>query len=563
MQETQQGAGQEGLVGSVACSCDLGSPGGLGDKCSADGLLGLEEDKVPSDVVSLGSSTCNLYSEVCKPDSTLTLEDDHASDTEDHGESLPASEDQIVPDSDQGQVYPETLKSEPNNQVLKENAHNSLSEEIVYKDADLEVEKVETVPSKSATEIVKDEHSAEVVSNSHEQLQPVTSEELRNEDKKCPVDDDLPVQDKQNSNHTDLSTKGTLDAEKLKDEAETVASVNSSKSEADSPAQRDVKLVESFDEAGELHDEQTIKEYVEPLDLVSQEVTIQVEREIGDSDTSEAYLTPTDTAETSTEKKETETEESEEGKPLSSEADGEVVRSSNGSPIEEKISEEETVLILASSSEEGCSTHVEAASPEGEARLEGTEPEDVSVKLLKKANSGVGDNSEGQFQDKHFKNVSVGLEDQGEVELVVEDSESALDGADSIVESCESNDNLLDIGVGKLNDRVTDNHYKSEPDTTNSYQVPNVISTDFIEISTNCDPSRTEHPVHDVRSSSVEDDVSVDVRKQTPAEVEGEPVILPSHTRSSPQKRPHSASTSTQVDPVHFGKLTFGLVCVP
>lgn len=566
MQESRQQVGQGGLVDSVACNCDFGSPGGLGDKCSADGLLGLEEDKVPSDIVSIGSSTCNLYSEVCKPDSTLTLEDDHASDTEDHGESLPACEDQIVPDNDQGQVYPETPINEPNKQVFKENAHNSLSEEMMYKeDADLEVEKAESIPSKPASEIIKAENSVEIVSNSQEESQPFALEKLRNEDDKeqeCQVDDDLSIQENHNGNDTDHSITGTSDAEKLKDEAETVASVGTSKSEADNPAQKDGNLAESFDEAVELNDEKTIKEYVEPLDLVSHEVTVQVEREIGDSDTSEAYLTPTDTAETSTEKKEMETEESEESKPLSSEADGEVARSSNGSPIEEKTSGEETVLILATGSEESCSTSVQAASPEGEARLEGRESEDMCENLLKRVESGAGKNSEGQFQDKHFKSVNDGMRDEGKVGHVTEDSESAPDeGAESVVESCESNDNLLDAEVGKLSDRVTDSHYKSEPDTTNSYQVPNVISTDFTEISTNCDPNRTEHPAHDVRSSSLEDDLSVDVGKQTPEEEEGEPVILPSHTRNSPQKRPHSASTSTQVDPVHFGKLVFGLVC--
>jgi hypothetical protein len=584
MQEPQQEAGQGGLVGSVACSCDLGSPGGIGDKCSADGLLGLEEEKVPSDIVSIGSSTCNLYSEVCKPDSTLTLEDDHVSDTEDHGESLPASEDQIVPDNDQGQVYPETPICEPNKQVLKESAHNILSEEMLYKeDADVEVEKAESVPTKSTSKFVKDENSVEIVNNSQEQSQPVTLEKLRNEDDKaqeCSVDDDLPVQDKHNSkntnhsvtgmsdaeklkddsNNTDHSVMGTSDAEKLNDGAETVSLVETSKSEADNPAQKDGKLVESFDETVGLNNEQTIKEYVKPLDLVSHEVTVQVEREIGDSDTSEAYLTPTDTAETSTEKKEMETEESEESKPVSSEADGEVVRSGSGSPIEQKTSEEETMLILARGSEESCSTSVQAAGPESKARPEDGESEDMCVKLLKNVENSAENSSEGQFQDRHFKSVHGGM--RGEGKVCLEDSEVAPhEGAEGVLESCEANDSLLDVEVGKLSDGVTDSHHKSEPGTTNSYQVPNVISTDFTEVSTNCDSNRTEHAVREVRSGSLEDDLSMDVRKQAPEEVEGEPVILPSHTRNSPQKRPHSASTSTQVDPVHFGELIFGLVC--
>lgn len=537
--EPQQQASQGGLVGSVACSCDLESPGGLVDKCSADGLLGLEEEKVPSDIVSIGSSTCNLYSEVCKPDSTPTLEDDHTSDTEDQGECLPASEDQIVPDSDQGQVYPETPISEPSNQVLKENACNNLSEEIVSKeDAELQTENIEFITSKTANENVEVENIS----------QEKSLEELRKEADKeqgCPVDgNNSPAQDKQNSNNIDISLKGVLDAEQLKNEASTVTHVAASESEAGSPAVEN--LVESFDEAVELQDEHTIKEDVELLDLVSNEVTVQVEREVGDSDTSEAYLTPTDTAETSTEKKETEAEESEESKPLGSEADVGLVRSSNESSIEEKTSGGEAVLILAKDSKGSCSSSPEAADIE----VEGEE----CVKTLE----GGGDNSEGQFEGKDFKTV-----DREEAACITEDSESVLDeGAESTVESCESNENLLDDGIGKLSDRVADIHAKSVPDTVNSFEVPNVVSTAFSEINTKCDPDRTEHPLHDAGSNSLEEDVSVELRNQVSKETEGEPVVLPANTRNSPQKRPHSASTSTQVDPVHFGKLVFDFVFV-
>jgi hypothetical protein len=508
----------------VACNCDLESSGGLGDKCSA-----VEEEKVPSDIVSIGSSTCNLYSEVCKPDSTLTLEDDRASDTEDRVESLPASEDQIVPDSDQGQVSPETPLNEPSNQVLKENACNSLSEEMVANgDAELQVEKMEFITSKTANENVAVETA----------FQETSLEELGKEfdrDQGCPIDgNDSPAQDKQNSNNTDESREGACDAELLKDEAKTLTGVATSNSESGEPV--DENLVESFDEAVELQDEQTIKEDVELLDLVSHEVTVQVEREVGDSDTSEAYLTPTDTAETSAEKKETEVEESEGSKPLGPEADVEVVKSSNESSVEEKSEAEEAVLIVARGGKESCSNSDEAADTEGEAKLQGG-----------------GDDSEGQFQGKDF-NKTV---EQDEVACITEDGESAVgECAESRAESYERDENLLDDGVGKPgSDRAADSCAKSVPDTNSSFEVPNVVSAG--EISTNCDAIKTEHPLHDAGSGSLEEDVSVELRNHVLKETEGEPVIVPAHTRNSPQKRPHSASTSTQVDPVHFGKLVF------
>ena len=551
LQGPQQQAGQRGLIGSVACSCDLGSPSGLADKCSADGFLGLDEDKVPSDIVSIGSSTCNLYSEVCKPDSAFTPEDDHTSDTEDHGEGLLASEDQIVPDSDQGQGYPETPISEHKVQVLKENYYNSLSEEMPAKeDADLEFERAESTSSETAIENDEVEHYVEIDNNSQE----TSLEEPGKQDGKeqeCPTDgEEASVQEKQKSKTTDSSVNGTAD-EELKDEAEkTVTPLDSSAPEADNPAETDEILLENCNEAVELQDDQTLKNDVKTLALVSHEVTVQIEREVGDSDTSEAYLTPTDTAETSTEKK-----EPDESKRLDSEADRNVQKCSDDSLIEEKTSGTEAALILARESVESGAASVEAANTVGEGGLAG-EHEAIHGELSE--GTGRGDSSGSQCESKGIEIVNNRVRHQEEAGCVTETGESAQDGdAENVVESGES-PNFQDTGDAKMCDRMTDSHPKSEPKSTNSCQVPNV-STGFTETAINCDPNGTEHAVCDVRSTSLDEDVSVE-SKPVPEEVDGESVFLQSHTRNSPQKRPHSASTSTQVDPLHFGK--FATFCV-
>lgn len=535
---SQQQADQGGLIGSVTCSCDLGSPSGLGDKCSADGFLGLDEDKVPSDIVSIGSSTCNLYSEVCKPDSTLTPEDDHPSDAEVHGEGLLVSEDQIVPDSDQGQGYPETPVSEPNKHVLKENYYNSLSEEMPSKeDADLEIEKTESASSETANENDAERY-VEIENNSPE----TSLEEPGKQDdteQECPTDDDgddSAVKDKQKSSTAHSSINGTTD-EHLKDKAETIAAMDGSASEADNPAET---VVENSNKAVELQGDQTINNDVTTLALVSHEVTVQIEREVGDSDTSEAYLTPTDTAETSSEKK-----EPEESKLLVSEADRDVVKCSDDSSIEEKASGMEAVLILARDGGENGSISAEATETMSQGGLAG-EPEAMHVKLSD--GGGRGDRSDSQCQSKGIESVTSRVRHQEEAVLVTED------GAEKVVESSESNNSFVDIGDTKLCDRVTDIRPNSEPESTNSFQVPNVVSTGFTETAINCDPNRTELALHDVTSSTLDEDVNVE-SKLIPEEVDGEPVFLRSHTRNSPQKRPHSASTSTQVDPLHFGKL--------
>lgn len=537
---SQQQADQGGLIGSVTCSCDLGSPIGLGDKCSADGFLGLDEDKVPSDIVSIGSSTCNLYSEVCKPDSTLTPEDDHTSDAEVHGEGLLVSEDQIVPDNDQGQGYPETPVSEPSKQVLKENYYNSLSEGMPSKQgADLEIEKVKSASSETANENDA-EHYVEIENNSPETSLEETGKRDDTE-QECPTDDnvdDSPVKEKQKSSTAHSSVNGTAD-ENQKDEAETIAPMDGSASEADNPAETDEILVENCNKAVELQGDQTINNDVTTLALVSHEVTVQIEREVGDSDTSEAYLTPTDTAETSTEKK-----EPEEIKHLVSEGDRDV-KCSDDSSIEEKASGMEAVLILARDSGENGSTSVESTETRSQGGLAG-EPEAMHVKLSDSAERG--DRSDSQCQSKGVESVSIRVRHQEEVVHVTEDD------AEKVVESSESNNSFVDVGDAKLCDRVTDSCPNSEPESTNSFQVPNVVSTGFTETAINCDPNRTELVLHDVTSSTLDEDVNVE-SKLIPEEVDGEPVFLPSHTRNSPQKRPHSASTSTQVDPLHFGKL--------
>jgi hypothetical protein len=517
------------------------------DKCSADGFLGLDEDKVPSDIVSIGSSTCNLYSEVCKRDSALTPEDDHTSDAEDHGEGVLVSEDQIVPDSDQGQGYPETPINEPNKQVLKESYCNSLSEEMPSKeDAELEIEKAESPSSETANENDEVERYVEIDNNSQE----TSLEECGKQDAKeqeCPTDgDDSPIKENQKSKTADSSINGTRD-EQLKDKAETVTPVDSSASEIDNRAETEEIRVENGSKAVELQDDQTIQDDVNTLALVSHEVTVQIEREVGDSDTSEAYLTPTDTAETSTEKK-----EPEESKHPDSEAEGDGVKCSDENSIEEKTSGSEAVLILARDKGETGSTSTEVANLEGEGGLAG-EPEAVHVKLSEGGSRG--DSSDSQCQSKGIESVDSRVRHQEEMGHVTEE------GPENVVESSESKNSCLDVGDAKLCDRVTDSHPKSEPKSTNSFQVPNVVSTAFTEIAINCDANRTEHALNDVRSSSLDEDVSVE-SKLIPEEVDGEPVFLRSHARNSPQKRPHSASTSTQVDPLHFGKLHLSSVGV-
>ncbi|KAJ9587478.1 hypothetical protein L9F63_028268, partial [Diploptera punctata] len=476
-------------AGSAVCSCDLG------DQEAGAPLQEPRQQVVDTVACScdLGSSTCNLYSEF----------DDERTD------SLPASEDQIVPESDQSHIYTVTPVHEENKQVLTTN----LSEERESKsDTDLEEDKVESVTLETRdVKEDKDEQSAETDNNFQKESHSDAVESVKEQES---TDCESPVQGKESNDNVLISEKENSDTSDTNKETEHSSETRpeSSTPDTNNPAEMDDNLVESFDEAVELQDE--LKKDVEPLDLVSQEVTVQVEH----------------TAEISTERKESEIEESEDGKLLNLDKSGEVLESSNENSLEDKKSNEEAVLILASESEDSCSNSVQITGSESDSKVDADDKSETVVELPEKDKIGAGDNV-GEDKEK--------MGEQEEAGQVTEDSEtaSALDeGVESTVGSCESNDNLADVGVAKVSDSALetqmDNQSKSELDNTNCSQVPNVINN-----AVSCDSNRTEDTLHEVAQSSVEE--------ETRKEVEGEPVD-PVHFESKRSKPCQVAQSSSR-----------------
>nr|CAD7592143.1 unnamed protein product [Timema genevievae] len=260
------------------------------------------------------------------------------------------------------------------------------------------------------------------------------------------------------------------------------------------------------------------KEVVGGLKLVTSEVTVQVEREVGDSDTSEAYLTPTEGA-YAIEKKEVEGE---------GENSGEV----SGSALLVSLEEVETtnedinkegILVVASETNMICSN---------------TDLTEVNV-----------EGGQGETQESIVNVTAKDLE-----KMTIAD----VGSGDSVVNTVAV-DTVEDVS-DKLDVVATGDQETSQVSIS---QVPNDTSnqaTECVQDNTLLNPvvDTAESPVLTFQEDALEEESPVQDNGHSRGEeeelgtIESSTNIEADRLHSSPQKRPHSSSTSTQVDPVHF-----------
>lgn len=265
------------------------------------------------------------------------------------------------------------------------------------------------------------------------------------------------------------------------------------------------------------------------MELLVVETQRSPEREVIDSDLSEAYLTPTEITE-AVEKKEDEESAATENSEETAEVLGEK---------QEDTKDEENAL--------GCDeTDVEPTASSGDNQLN---PNSSNVLVENKTIEA---------------SEEVPL---GDVPIVIENSAVLEDIEPSNAETSSSPENIptADVSVAgeETSDIPTENVVEEEEE-------PNEIPASIPTISEICDPINNldlAADIHNEKNSSVTGDSSPAVaspvkdkeeikrRVSLPqAGLEGAASqAVPVH-RSSPQKRPRSASTSTQVDPNHFGK---------
>ncbi|XP_068082894.1 neurobeachin [Anabrus simplex] len=552
--------------GGPVCSCGLNSPEHEDAKCGSD--LGLEEEKGTGDALSIGSSTCNLYSEVCKAEtSSLAIEDNPRSDSEHKFEPEEASvTSNITPTALDSDVTVRDREDE----LAQSSTPSPSPEEVAVQQEVLSVD----TPVQDVAELQKVVPEEKVLYSDTETDQVSStkdSEEVEPTDTVGKSEDvqeinESPVLETAQSAERRDNSEGSIELveieEKLEPQHQIEASLASPLNEMDASLVSSLEADESFEELGETKDDDSDRKEMESLDLVRREVTVQVEREIGDSDTSEAYLTPTDTTELTADKKENELDGGEEEKTVDVQENVESeVSSDNQLGSGDFRNNEPSVLVLADQSILQCSK------------------EGVQVRDLSDAGVGEGDVVVSSSPVSELPCVPVEEPSVSEDAIVPEEQGPRVESAESsqvedsiggITTTVQTNETQPVVESSS----VVDNSIKDSQDNSSS-QVPNI--SEIVEPTTlSCDPSEAfpslSHSTEVVVVAESEAEAEPEAEGEPEAEAEPEDDVIPPKTLetplivssqeegevpptqrlSSPQKRPHSASTSTQVDPVHF-----------
>lgn len=297
---------------------------------------------------------------------------------------------------------------------------------------------------------------------------------------------------------------------------------------------------------------------------VIEKLQLENDREIVDSDTSEAYLTPTENQEGS-------------GEVRSGASEGEKI----DDDTVEKTSEDRdniTVETAENDAEEtvknpNCSTSVvesdeacaeetvdlekEKAEPAAVANSALSNDERAADTLTEDKSAVINDNDDAaKVNEKHSREPST-------ISTSVSDNKSDVPATTGEVEVTDSVCSNSDVQSSVDNVTQVPNPKQQIPtistvcDATKSLSdgVPQIVSSNVVARDNALLNDLTPDHVDTHRRSSL----PIVTSSETVADENGhEPPSLPVPLRktSSPQKRPRSASTSTQVDPNHFGELT-------
>lgn len=345
-------------------------------------------------------------------------------------------------------------------------------------------------------------------------------------------------------------------------------------------------------------------------------MTVLVEREIFDSDTSEAYLTPTDNTEIADKKDDEETSSKAESDPSTPVLAGSIhennvekttVESINNEDFSknelsesiELVDKAETLEKLEETDvlkeESPKVTSAEAATEEkieNEAKIEPVVSQDIEP--IKKE---IIFNHETQLKETKIEHVesNVVLETVKENDALIEESDKKepivkIENVDKVnlleteenvlVKETIVNNNIAVIESILKEELVKDNRNSCDSDVISSQTAPNSptkLSVDTAspqhDLSTPGTPAKVPDAIASSDAASTTTEATSPSQEEAPSggppsrapslgaipdetiAVEAlDPIITDNQThRMSPHKRPHSSSTSTQVDPVHFG----------
>ncbi|XP_017878448.1 neurobeachin isoform X10 [Ceratina calcarata] len=518
-----------------------------------------------SEALSIGSSS-DFYSEVQKiegssPDSMTTQEvlkkDDESSEQKSQDETIPQP-----PDTEQAEERKEdkpedVSKTEETIEIPKDNANTEtvVSDEQKEAKAESQEEEVETVIEAAVETVIEAAVETETEARTEVEIEnkPETESKVEAPAKEIEeiskqessIDDSTPSDDKISFEKSNEKTEET-DAEKA-DESST-----------------DVVIPEQGESESESVLPASSAETPEPLIIKDIEKLQLEDREVIDSDTSEAYLTPTENQDNLGDMKLKEEEKIDSN--ITSDNETTEKPEEKNVDVENSVENETEEMVKNSS----CSTSViESTETGNEKNVDVVEEKNVDTVVTSELSS------EKSAVDSVTEEKSAVINDNEENEKVNEKH-----SREPSTISTNVSDNHADIPVRtepevEVTDSVCSNS-DIQSSVDNVTQVPNP-KQQIPTISTVCDANKNipdgvpqiVNPMVVTRDNSLLNDLNPDhvdahrrsslptvsSEKTTDDNVNSnEPPSIPAPLRktSSPQKRPRSASTSTQVDPNHF-----------
>ncbi|XP_043498215.1 neurobeachin isoform X10 [Polistes fuscatus] len=486
-----------------------------------------------------------------------------------------------------------TILEEANSEVASLPTTQETSEVISIESSSDVYSEVQKSPSPDSMVIQSSTVQKEDENVQQEMIVPTKDQIEDNENNKTDVDvviekEEVEKEATKNDNLNDEKTAGPVESNDFEtkkeyddDKSQQLAENNDANSIKEKSPKKDKTDIESSEKAEESVDDEKQSEIINDMGKEESEsleqaddskylekLQLENDREIIDSDTSEAYLTPTEQQETSTETK----------------TNVEDVAKMDEKDFAEKVAvaEERNVRVDEDAEE------IQDAPESPEDSINRVETDD-NAKTIDSNDDKIEDKVEEEEEiDKEVEKVVVSstLESDERVVDTLKDDKSAVINSNDDEQVTEKHsrepstistsvsDNKSDIPVRTEEVGVTDSVSSNsdiQSSVDNVTQVPNP-KQQIPTISTVCDATKSlpDGVPQNVSSNVIAMDNPITTNDLTPDHVDAHrrsslPIVssesnaedppslpVPLRKTSSPQKRPRSASTSTQVDPNHF-----------
>nr|XP_050869506.1 neurobeachin isoform X3 [Vespula vulgaris] len=552
------------------CSCDLNSI----DNTESDGSPAIVKSHSETLDTMQSSEAVSLDSRLSdKPETPTTAREIHTDtptileEANSEVASLPTTQEtsEVISIESSSDIYSEVQKSPSPDSMVVQNT--------VQKEDDVVQQELEAA-TKDQIEDKENKTNVDVVIEKEDEKEMTKNDDLSDDKTAEPVEsNDSETKEENNDDKSHETLADNNDASSSKEESPKKIVEMSEKMEESNDDEKRSEIINDMakEESESLLEPADDSKYLEKLQLDN-------DREIIDSDTSEAYLTPTEQQETSAETKtdvadvakidekdfaekvavseernvraDEDTEEIEDVPKGPEDSVDTIETDANAKATDSNDDRMEEKIAVVEEKEEEEEVEKEAEKLVVSSTLEGDER--VAAALKDDKSAVINSNDDEQVIEKHSKEpstISTSVSDNKSDIPVRTDEVGVTDSVSSNSDIQSSVDNVTQVPNPKQQiptiSTVCD-ATKSLPDGVPQNVSSNVVAMDN-PITTN---DLTPDHVDAHRRSSLPI-VSSEMVAESNAE---EPPSLPVPLRktSSPQKRPRSASTSTQVDPNHF-----------